>query len=219
MYKVFRKLLSEKDVNYIFETFNRSTGAKWGRLSAVNSKSHLVDSYDSRRATAQTLRPEQIDQDLKDKIMAVVQEVDSSRKFFFLEHWSINRYDDSERGHFYWHKDRLEGFMYHGSAIGKRTAEDIFIHNMRPPREMSISVALNDRTSYNGGQFTIDVGDGKQTPIDLDTGDIVVFDSDTLHGVDDVTKGTRYSLVIWLVEEERYLQWKQLCLEQGTEIT
>lgn len=219
MYKVYQKLLSKDDVSYIFNLFNGRARSRWGRLAAVNSQSHIADDYKSRRATAQTVKPEFISQELRDKIMRAVLDADPSRKFFFLEPWSINRYDDSERGHFYWHKDRLDGFQYHGSHIGKLTAEEIFIRNMIPPREMSVSVALNDRSSYNGGQFTIDVGDGKQTPIDLDTGDVVVFDSDTHHGVDDVTKGTRYSLVVWLVEEERYLQWKQLCLEQGTEIS
>lgn len=218
MYKVFRNYFSEEELQYI-EKLVDSSMPGWGRSAAVGPDTHVEDYSKSRKSVFKSVEPTLVSQDLRDKIAQAVKETNPKFDYEFLEQWSINKYKDVERGHFYWHKDRLEGFLYHGSRIGKMTPEKIFIHNMRPPREMSVSVALNDRSSYNGGQFVIDVGDRKETPIDLDRGDMVVFDSDTYHGVNDVTQGERRALIIWLVDKVRYQQWKEICSEQGIETT
>lgn len=218
MHRVFKELFTSAEVDDLINTFNGSSKG-WYRLGAINSDGPSVDYDSSRKAVAQAMHPDKVPVHLKDKVLKAVQQTDKTRSFDFIEQWAINKYKDSEKGHFYWHKDRLDFFIYHGGNVNKQTAEQIFMNNMRPQREMSVSVALNDRSDYNGGQFVIDVGDGKKTPLDLYKGDAVVFDSDTMHGVEDVTQGTRYALVIWLVDKEKSLQWKQLCLEQGIETT
>ena len=217
MYKVFKQLFSVEEIDSIVTIFNNSNKDGWRRLGAVGSDSHAVDYSKSRVAVAQMMHPGKVPSEFALRVLTAVEEVDQSRKFEFQEGWTLNKYKATEKGHFYWHKDRLDGFMYHGSAVGKLSAEKIFINNMRPHREMSVSVALNNRSDYNGGQFIIDTGDGNKTPIDLNKGDAVVFDSDTFHGVQDVTEGERLALVIWLVDREKVLQWNRLCSEQGVE--
>lgn len=217
MYKVFRKLLTESELLHIENIFGRRREG-WSRAKAVNLIAGKIDEYSSRRALLKVVRPEHFAEKLKQKLINACKEVVPGN-YVFSEGWSINKYKAEEKGHFYWHIDYIDGFNYQGDKIGKMTPEEIFISNIKPNRAMSISVALNDRSSYNGGQFVIDVGDGMQTPIDLDRGDAVVFDSRTYHGVNDVTEGERLALVIWLVNEQEYIEWKQICLEQGIEIS
>jgi len=218
MFRVFRKFFTEEELKSIEDTIDK-THDGWMRSAAVSRDTHLEDYSKSRKSVFKAAKPSSFDKQIRDKLSAAVKKVRPELDYDFLEPWSINKYKDVEKGHFYWHRDRLEGFLYHGSRIGKMTPEQIFIHNTRPPREMSVSVALNDRSSDNGGQFVIDVGDGKETPVDLDRGDTVVFDSDTLHGVNDVTEGERRALVIWLVDKKEYEKWKAICSEQGIETT
>ena len=69
-------------------------------------------------------------------------------------------------------------------------------------RKLSITINLND--DYEGGEFYIDAEEqyGKTSPRLVDTlkpkGSISVFPSDIWHKVDPVTKGTRYSIVVWV---------------------
>ena len=68
---------------------------------------------------------------------------------------------------------------------------------------MSVTINLND--DYEGGVLEIDSEDRywKATPraTRSSLGNICVFPSDTYHRVTKVTKGTRYSLVIWVMGE------------------
>ena len=70
-------------------------------------------------------------------------------------------------------------------------------------RKLSVTVNLND--GYEGGAMYFDPEEkyGITTPIQnkkiTHQGSICVFPSDMWHKVDTVTKGTRYSLVMWLL--------------------
>ena len=70
-------------------------------------------------------------------------------------------------------------------------------------RKLSITVNLND--DYEGGEMYVDTEKDywKQDPQQLaklqTAGSISVFPSDRWHKVAKVTKGTRYSLVVWLL--------------------
>ena len=72
-------------------------------------------------------------------------------------------------------------------------------------RKLSITVNLND--DYEGGEMYLDTEKDywKQDPQQLaklqTAGSISVFPSDRWHKVNKVTKGTRYSLVVWLLGE------------------
>ena len=90
--------------------------------------------------------------------------------------------------HYDWHRD---------TAIAPRRDGKI--------RKLSLTVNLND--DYKGGQMYIDTEEnyGKTNPRILKKlkkrGSISVFPADTWHKVEKVTKGTRYSLVVWLKGE------------------
>ena len=70
-------------------------------------------------------------------------------------------------------------------------------------RKISITVNLND--DYEGGELFIDSEKDywKQNPQEIikikKAGSICVFPADRWHKINKVTKGTRYSLVIWLM--------------------
>jgi len=71
-------------------------------------------------------------------------------------------------------------------------------------RKLSVTISLSDPKDYKGGELEFDFRNGdngkpairKCTEI-LPRGSIVVFPSFVWHRVKSVTKGTRYSLVIW----------------------
>jgi len=72
-------------------------------------------------------------------------------------------------------------------------------------RKLSLSLLLSHPDEYEGGDFEFDFSNvelGKiRHPLKElgGKGSMVVFPSDTFHRVTPVTKGTRYSLVIWCI--------------------
>jgi PKHD-type hydroxylase len=70
-------------------------------------------------------------------------------------------------------------------------------------RKLSISVQLSDCSEYEGGELEFqprDVQDPNHTIACTEAqtkGSIIIFPSYVWHRVKPVTKGTRYSLVIW----------------------
>jgi PKHD-type hydroxylase len=65
------------------------------------------------------------------------------------------------------------------------------------PRKLSMTIQLSDSDNYEGGDLVL-YGE-KSYVIEKDIGSAVVFPSYTLHEVTPVTKGTRYSLVGWVL--------------------
>lgn len=64
-------------------------------------------------------------------------------------------------------------------------------------RKLSVVVQLSDPADYEGGELNL-VFSEKPVVMEKELGYLVAFPSYTLHGVQPVTKGTRYSLVAWL---------------------
>jgi PKHD-type hydroxylase len=65
-------------------------------------------------------------------------------------------------------------------------------------RKLSFSILLSDETSYEGGDLLLHLAHEPTVPPKTQ-GNAIVFPSNTLHEVTPVTKGTRYSLVGWVV--------------------
>jgi len=63
-------------------------------------------------------------------------------------------------------------------------------------RKITVLAFLND--DFEGGRFFLQDGDKRYYP-DQRKGMVIAFPSFILHGVEDITKGTRYSAVCWLV--------------------
>ena len=71
-------------------------------------------------------------------------------------------------------------------------------------RKLSVTISLTDSETYEGGNLKFDWGEHAETKSRFHEcteirprGSIIVFPSYYYHQVTPVTKGTRYSLVIW----------------------
>lgn len=73
---------------------------------------------------------------------------------------------------------------------------DTFHQHTDQTRKITALAILND--DFEGGKFFIQTGHDKFYP-PQEKGTILVFPSFILHGVEPVTKGTRYAVVTWLV--------------------
>lgn len=93
------------------------------------------------------------------------------------------------------HSNQTEFLMY--DVKGKYEAHSDTFHMMSDETRKITSLAiLND--DFEGGKFYIMNGHDKIYP-PQEKGDIIVFPSFMLHGVEPVTKGKRYTAVTWLV--------------------
>jgi len=111
----------------------------------------------------------------------------------FSESCQFTKY--SKKQFYGWHRDSWE-VPYHAPNDPQR-------HNKI--RKLSVTVSLSDPATYKGGnlEFNLneeDLSKQKNKIVCKESrprGSIVVFPSFTLHRVQPVTKGNRYSLVIW----------------------
>lgn len=101
------------------------------------------------------------------------------------ESMQISKY--KENGHYDFHLDG-NGFTRYNMPENK------FLHNKT--RKLSMTIVLNE--DYEGGEF--EFFDEKRL-IKEKLGTVIVFPSYMLHRVKPVTKGTRYSLVVWFCGE------------------
>mgnify|MGYP003111580338 CR=1 FL=1 len=101
------------------------------------------------------------------------------------EPMQISKYE--ENGHYDFHLDG-NGFTRYNMPENK------FLHNKT--RKLSMTIVLNE--DYEGGEF--EFFDEKRL-IKEKLGTVIVFPSYMIHRVKPVTKGTRYSLVVWFCGE------------------
>ena len=88
-------------------------------------------------------------------------------------------------------------YDYHQDGDGVTTYDDPeneWLHNKT--RKLSMSILLND--NYEGGDFTF-YGDKETVLKEKSKGTVLVFPSYMQHCVEEVTKGNRYSLVVWFL--------------------
>ena len=114
---------------------------------------------------------------------------------FQIDYFESMQFTKYKPGQFYdWHQD--------GTHIPHKGPNKNYFGKIR---KLSVTVSLSDPKDYKGGDLQFDLSNPKQKnkrPIETITqikpqGSIVVFPSHTWHRVTPVTKGTRYSLVIW----------------------
>jgi predicted 2-oxoglutarate/Fe(II)-dependent dioxygenase YbiX len=102
--------------------------------------------------------------------------------------------------HHYWkyhitHSNQAEFLMY--DVKGKYEAHTDTFHVVSDEtRKVSCLAILND--DFEGGKFYIQTGHEKIYP-PQEKGDIIIFPSFMLHGVEPVTKGQRFTVITWLV--------------------
>ena len=113
------------------------------------------------------------------------------------------QYTQYEEGMFYgWHNDAGLSTQYKPVSNNNRSEglhQDWVNENIELVRKLSFSLQLSDPDDYEGGnvQLLDELGKSYITP--RKRGTIVLFDSRTQHRVLKVTKGTRKSIVGWVV--------------------
>ena len=108
-----------------------------------------------------------------------------------------------QEGQFYgWHNDAGLACHYKPVSVGNRAdglAQDYLNEKIELIRKLSVVVQLSDPNDYEGGNFQLLAEDGKSYFAPRQKGTVIVFDSRAQHRVTKVTKGTRKSLVCWVV--------------------
>ena len=95
-------------------------------------------------------------------------------------------YEGEKNGHYDWHMDLLTGRSH------------IDMVDTIDPRKLSLTLLLND--SFEGGEFYVNPStESNPDIIPTKKGRIILFPSFMCHKVAPVTKGTRRSLVVWVV--------------------
>ena len=93
----------------------------------------------------------------------------------FLEDMQFTIYEETE-SHYAWHIDMGD--------------------NSKAPRKLSMVLQLSDPSEYEGGELQVRTKAEPET-VNKQKGLITVFPAYTLHRVTPITKGSRYSLVVW----------------------
>jgi len=206
---VIRNFLSKEEIDYLFSC----SDTDWERATSIDSKGLEVSINKSRITEHVGLQFHKLGS-IPAKIIKKANHL-FNKKLYTNESISILKYDSRLKAKFDYHTDDIN-FTMHIDNRGRKISdpEDFFIINSRPRRKVSITVALNDKSDYNGGDFKIQP-DGDRPinyesvskNVDLNLGDAVIFDSRMYHGVTPVTEGIRYSAIIWLYDLEEFYDW------------
>ena len=115
----------------------------------------------------------------------------------------IIQYTIYNEGDYYdWHTDGGLTTHYKPQFIGNSTdgvGNDFYNQNTELVRKLSFSLQLSDPEDYEGGELELinEIGESYLAP--KTQGCLILFDSRTRHRVRTVTKGTRKSLVGWVL--------------------
>jgi predicted 2-oxoglutarate/Fe(II)-dependent dioxygenase YbiX len=146
-----------------------------GRLAPGNTNP------DIRRSQVVLLGDENKYNWIYERLWAAAQEC--NRLFFCVDlagveaNIQLARYDSTDRGFYDWHTD---------------------FAGLRPLRKISISIQLSRPEDYEGGDLELLYSNQPQR-LDRARGAFIAFPSFMLHRVTPVTRGTRWSLVAWIL--------------------
>ena len=85
-----------------------------------------------------------------------------------------------------------------GSFFGKHKDNS---HSVTNHRKQSVVIQLSEESDYEGGELIISNKVANKT-----IGNTIVFDSRLIHEVTKLTKGTRYSFIGWVTENNKAKQ-------------
>jgi len=100
---------------------------------------------------------------------------------------------------------RYKPGMHYGDHM-----DNVIMGGAQPFRiDCSITIFLNDPASYEGGELVINTAPGEQR-IKLDPGDAVIYPSQFIHRVEEVTKGERLACITWMESLVRDLGQREI---------
>ena len=121
-----------------------------------------------------------------DRLNGIIQSINEQFYGFELNGYptfQYTTYDAETEGRYDWHTD-MEFNSSHSTDL--------------EPRKLSLTLLLND--DFEGGEFQINVGKEENAiTVPVPKGRIIFFPSFMIHRVKPITKGTRRSLVVWII--------------------
>jgi PKHD-type hydroxylase len=125
-----------------------------------------------------------------DRLNETIEKINDRFYNFILngyDSFQYTEYDASEKGEYNFHMD---------TCLGKKENIDMF-----ETRKLSLVMCLNrPGIDFEGGQFYINTGSEKEAfEVEMKKGRVIAFPSFVIHRVAPVTKGTRKSLVVWVM--------------------
>jgi hypothetical protein len=87
--------------------------------------------------------------------------------------------------------------LYGTGGYFDRHRDDYPSENHWIQRYKTLVIQLSDATSYDGGDLLVN-----EIPIDRQIGNVVYFNSSTYHELTKITRGVRYSLIMWFDRDD-----------------
>jgi PKHD-type hydroxylase len=199
-YFYFKSALSEKFCNDVLEY-----GKKQQEVLATTGKEHKIFQKNKKLTKKDIENLKKVrnsnvvwmnDRWIYDQIQPYIHEANKLAGWNFDWDYSEScQFTKYNKKQFYdWHQDSFEQPY--------DSPNDLNFNNKI--RKLSVTCSLSDQNEYKGGELEFDFRNNeKSKPVRkickeiLPKGSIVVFPSFVWHRVRPVTKGTRYSLVIW----------------------
>lgn len=149
-------------------------------MNRARTSGYGEDCLDHRRCFNSWIQPNDHNAWIYQKLTSLV--LENNEKYFnydltMIEHLQFTYYNSTEDGCHKIHTDPNVWSLPHN-------------------RKLSLVVQLSDPSEYEGGDLLLYNGH-QPTVIGKEKGMVVCFPSHTLHEVTPVTKGERYSLVVW----------------------
>jgi PKHD-type hydroxylase len=140
---------------------------------------------DVRRSNISFIAPDEKNTWLFHKLANMISNMNEEYYNFNLngfERFQFTEYTSEDSGYYNWHVDCF---------LGKPDS------TMQAMRKLSVSVLLND--DFEGGEFEVHEGDSNEpVKTGMKKGTAILFPSFVGHRVTPVTKGNRYSIVVWV---------------------
>ena len=127
---------------------------------------------------------------LFDKLNLVIEKVNDDYYNYDLNGYGTIQYTT-------YNGDDLDHYEYHVDMHTGNDLEDMWL-KYGDSRKLSLSLILSDPQSYEGGKFTMKMGESIELEVEQKRGRIIFFPSFYLHKVHPVTKGIRKSVVAWV---------------------
>jgi PKHD-type hydroxylase len=193
-YACFDSIVPSRICDYIIEDGQRQIAetALVGDYNEVpTDEKNIAKLYKARNSSVVWMNDPWIYREIVPFIREANQFCNWNFDFHLSESCQFTKYSKSQ--HYTWHQD-----SWNKPYDRPKDIEHGLI------RKLSVTLSLADGNSYEGGDLQFDIRNNSDSTSNIQTpemarnkGTIVVFPSFVWHRVTPVTKGTRYSLVVW----------------------